>query len=97
SHRLGKVSTKTPATDDSHRSPTFSQQSMMSSHGVGLPGAPQSPVLLKATKNLPETFVSHAASPDESPVAATLAWQARRRDSFFPSAFSFADRLQWSA
>src|SRR5437870_7781500 len=85
------------ATDDSHRSATFSQHSMMPSQGVGMPGWLHVPVVLMATKNRSEAFVSHASRPDESAVASTLDWQARRRDSFFPSAFSFAARLQLSA
>src|SRR5262245_41682691 len=50
----------------------------------------QAPALLKVVENLPETFVSHAFSPDESPFAATLDWQPSRPDSFLPIAFNLA-------
>jgi hypothetical protein len=73
-----------------------SQASAMSPHRTSSPT--QVPAFPKAALNFPMTFVSHADSPEKSPVAATFAWQPSRPDSFFARAFSFAPvhRSAWA-
>ena len=81
SHLLGNVSVrKAPIVE--------SQPSAMSSHRVWSPA--QTPALAKAAANFPMTLLSHAARPEGSFVAATLAWHLSRPASFLPTAFSFA-------